>query len=212
MASMISGGRGARRLLIVAAGAGFAAVLYAATAPTNDLGSEKPYGIVSSTYTNTAAGTTVTGGVCFTTGPAVDPTVSGSYGACPAAAGTDQSSALADLNTQACTTIGSGGLEGISIGGGTPGTFPPGCYVRAGALDITANGIVTLNGNGVYIFRSSGGALTTGANSQIVLSGACANNVFWAPVGATTLGATSTFVGNILDAAGISIGLNANVT
>jgi hypothetical protein len=71
---------------------------------------------------------------------------------------------------------------------------------------------VTLNGAGVYIFRSSGGALTTGANSQINLNGACANNVFWAPVGATTLGATSTFVGNILDAAGIAIGLNANLT
>src|ERR1035437_2335937 len=157
---------------------GFAAFLLvsapalAATAPTNDLGSEKPFGIASSTYTNTAAGTTVTGSVCFTTGPTVAPTVSGSYGACPAAAGTDQSSALADLNnpSQGCTTIGSGGLEGISIGGGTPGTFPPGCYVRASALDITANGIVTLNGAGVYIFRSSGGALTTGANSQIVLS------------------------------------------
>lgn len=199
------------RYCMVAVSAGFAALLNGATAPSNNLGSMQPYAIVSSTYTNTSAGTTVTGGVCFTTGPAVNPVVNGPFGACPAAAGVDQTSALAELNTQPCTTIGSGPLEGISIGGGVPGSFPPGCYVRAGALDISANGIVTLTGPGVYVFRSSGGALTTGANSQIVLSGACANNVFWAPVGATTLGATSSFVGNILDAAGITIGLNANL-
>jgi hypothetical protein len=91
--------------------------------------------------------------------------------------------------------------------------IPPGCYFRAGAIDITANGLVTLSGNGVYIFRSTGGAVTTGANSQVVLAGgACAGNVFWAPVGATTLGATSSFVGSILDAAGINVGLNAALT
>jgi len=211
MTRKIFGGRGGR-FLLVAAGAGFAAVLYAATAPTNDLGSEKPFAIVSSTYTNTTGGTTMTGNLCYTTGPAVAPTVNGTVGACPAAAGTDQSSALADLNTQSCTTIGSGGLEGISIAGGAPGVFPPGCYVRAGALDITASTTVTLSGAGVYIFRSSGGGLTTGANSRIVLSGACANNVFWAPVGATTLGASSTFIGNILDAAGVTIGNSVNLT
>ena len=48
-----------------------------------------------------------------------------------------------------------------SWGGGPPGIIPPGCYFRAGAIDITANGVVILNGNGVYIFRSTGGAVTT---------------------------------------------------
>src|ERR1035437_9235043 len=52
----------------------------AATAPS--LGSESTYGIVSSTYTNTVAGTTVSGtgsqpAVCYTTGPAVAPTITG---------------------------------------------------------------------------------------------------------------------------------------
>jgi hypothetical protein len=77
---------------------------------------------------------------------------------------------------------------------------------------------VTLNGAGVYIFRP-GGALNTGADSSVVLAGgACAADVFWAPVGATTLGAnaalslTPTFAGNILDAAGITIGHFANLT
>ena len=83
---------------------------------------------------------------------------------------------------------------------------------------ITASTNVTLKGAGVYIFRP-GGALTTGANSDVLLTnGACAADVFWVPVGATTLGAnaalspTPTFSGNILDAAGITIGHFANLT
>ena len=71
-------------------------------------------------------------------------------------------------------------------------------------MDITLGTTVTLTGPGVYIFRP-GGALTTGDNSLVTLAGgACANDVFWAPVGATTLGANAatspgvpTFVGNI---------------
>ena len=189
----------------------------AATAP--NLGSEAPFGVVSSTLINTSAGTVINGNLCFSTGPAVMPVVTGTTGPCPATAGSDQIAALADLNGQLCTPLGSGPLEGVSIGGGPPGTFPPGCYTRAGALDISVNGIVTLNGPGVYIFRSSGGALTTGANSRVNLAaGACASDVFWAPVGATTLGAnaapsaTPTFVGNILDAAGITLGQFANLS
>jgi len=85
-------------------------------------------------------------------------------------------------------------------------------------MNVTLSTTVTLNGAGVYVFRP-GGALNTGANSSVVLAGgACASDVFWAPVGATTLGAnaalspTPTFVGNILDAAGITIGHFANLT
>jgi hypothetical protein len=171
------------------------------------LGSLSTYGIASSTYTNTAAGTTINGDVCFSTGPFVVPTITGTTGACPAAAGTDQSDALAILNTQPCTPLPAGNLDAVVIGANPPGVIPPGCYFRAGAIDITVGATVTLSGDGVYIFRSTGGALTTGANSNVVLGpGACADNVFWAPVGATTLGANSSFIGNILDAAGITLG------
>ena len=182
----------------------------AQTAP--GLGSLSSVGIVSSTFTNTGPGTTVNGDVCFTTGPAFPATVNGTTGPCPAAAGPDQNNALAILNSQPCVPLPAGNLDAVVIGSNPPGVIPPGCYFRAGSIDVTANGLVTLSGNGVYIFRSTGGAVTTGANSNIVLAGgACAGNVFWAPVGATSLGATSTFVGNILDAAGITIGLGAVV-
>ncbi|MEI6296430.1 MAG: ice-binding family protein [bacterium] len=181
----------------------------AATAPT--LGSSASYGIVSTTYTNTAGGTTINGDICYTTGPAVTPTIVGATVVpCAAARGTDQSNALSVLNGQVCTSV-SGALNAVVIPGHAAGTFPPGCYVMAGAIDLTLNTDVTLDGPGVYVFRS-GAALTTGANSNILLiNGATADNVFWAPVGATTLGANSSFVGNILDDAGITLGSSATL-
>jgi hypothetical protein len=196
---------------------GFAALVVCGSSPVlaqiaPSLASEAPFAIVSGTYTNTVAGTTIIGNLCFTTGPAVAPVVTGTVGPCPAATGPDQIAATAVLTGQACTTI-AGPLEGVIIGANPPGTFPPGCYTSVGALNVTANGIVTLNGNGVFVFRSTGGAITTGANSTIALAGgACAGNVFWTAVGATTLGGTSSFAGTILDAAGATLGLGATLS
>jgi len=123
---------------------------------------------------------------------------------CPPAVGLDQATALANLNGQACTSLGAGAitLDSVVIGANPPGTIPPGCYSSGGAMNITATTNVTLSGAGVYIFRP-GGALNTGANSRVLLAnGACSGNVFWAPVGAATIGAnaalspTPTFVGS----------------
>lgn len=194
----------------------------AATAP--NLGSTGTYGIVSSTFTNanTAPQTIVNGDVCYTTGPVTPPlTITGLTATpCPPITGTDQGLALANLNGQACTSLGAGAvaLDTIVIGTNPPGTIPPGCYSSGGAMNVTVSTTVTLNGAGVYVFRP-GGALNTAANSSVVLAGgACASDVFWAPGGSTTIGAnaalsaTPTFVGNIIDAAGITVGHFANVT
>jgi len=198
---------------------GFAALLslaqsdaaLAATAP--DLLSDSTYGIVSSTLTNSVAGSTINGDVCYTTVPAVVPTINGATVVpCPASTGTDQANARAILLTQPCTPLGAAvALNAVSIGGGTPGTFPPGCYSSTGAMNITTGTTVTLSGAGVYIFRP-GGALDPAANSNVVaVGGACASDVFWAPAGATTIGANSSFVGNILaPAADITIGSTVN--
>lgn len=218
-----------RRHLAIWANSGLAALLslsapvLAATAPS--LGAASTFGVVSSTFTNsnTAPQTIINGDVCFTTVPTTPPLLINGTTTTPCSPGTGaaQSFALAILNGQPCTPLPTGvPLDAVVIGSNPPGTFSPGCYFRAGALDITASTTVTLSGAGVYIFRSTGGALTTGADSQVLLTnGACASNVFWAPVGATTLGANSgpslvapTFQGNILDAAGITIGHFANLT
>jgi Ice-binding-like/IPTL-CTERM motif len=221
------------------ASAGFVALLslvqvdpaWAATAP--NLGSTSTYGVVSGTFTNsnTAPQTIINGTasqpvLCYTTlSTGLPVTITGTVVVpCPPlTVGVDQGLALANLNAQAnapsCTVLSATPLEAVVIGVNPAGTFPPGCYTSAGAMNITANGIVTLSGAGVYVFRP-GGALNTGANSSVILAGgACASDVFWGPVGATNLGANSgpsfitpTFQGNILDAAGINIGHFANLT
>ncbi len=199
---------------------------FAATAPS--LGTASTYGVVASTFTNsnTSPQTIVQGDVCYTTGPTTVPLVitGSTVTPCPSQVGLDQTAALNNvvdgLNTQACTAIGTDvALDSYMITpSSTPGHFIPGCYSASGAMTITVNQNVNLDGAGVYIFKA-GGALTTAADTHVLLnSGATAANVFWAPIQATTIGAhtgpslsTATFVGNILDAAGISIGHFANL-
>jgi hypothetical protein len=185
----------------------------AATAP--NLGSTSSFGVVSSTFTNTDAATTINGNVCFTTGPATAYTLNGTQTVpCPAQVGQDQATALATLNGEACTSLGAGvvTLDMVVVGTNKPGSIPPGCYSSGGAMNITTLAAVTLDGSGVYIFKS-GGPLGIGASSSLGLTGgACASNVFWAPTSATTFGANSMFVGSIIDAAGITFGHLAGLT
>ncbi|MDO8593241.1 MAG: ice-binding family protein [bacterium] len=185
-------------------------VALAATTPS--LGTAASYGVLSSTYTNTTAGTTINGDVGFTTGSAVAPagahTNYGS-GAPYATAGVDQGSALSALASQACTfTFGGGAIDfSTDTTHGAVGVYTPGVYCTSGAASIGTGGI-TLSGSGTYIFRV-GGALTTVANSAVTLAGgASACDVFWTPTSATTLAANTTFAGTVIDAAGITVGAN----
>ena len=159
---------------------GFVAILsltqndaaFAATAPS--LGSDSTYAIVSGTYTNSLnAGTetriiglsALSPTVCYDTGPTTPPILI--FGAittpCTSAlnVGLDFNTALANLNAQAllpsCINLGLGAvnLDAVNLGAG-PGVFAPGCYTNGGAMGIVANGIVTLNGRGVYIFKPGG--------------------------------------------------------
>ena len=185
----------------------------AQTAPS--LGANSTFGIVSSTFTNTSAATVVNGDVCYTTGPGTAYTLNGTLLVpCSAQNGADQNTALTNLNGQSCTSLGAGvvTLDTVVVGTNLPGTIPPGCYSSGGAMNITTLATVTLSGAGVYIFKS-GGPLGIGASSHVNLAnGACASRTFWAPVATTTLGASATFVGNIFDAAGITLGHLAVLT
>lgn len=201
---------------------------FAATAPV--LGTTGTFGVVSSTYTGNGAATNVTGDVCYTTGPGTfAPVITGGALSTPCTNGGAQATALTTLNTQSCTSIApaGGALNAAIIGGNPAGTFPPGCYAITGAMVITTGTTITLDatapggdGGNVWVFRSTG-ALTTGAStagfpSVVLAHSASAANVFWAP-SATTLGAnfavsaTPTFVGTIIDPAGITLGQFANL-
>ena len=170
----------------------------AATDP--GLGQANSFVILSSTYTNTVGGTTLTGDLGYTTGPAVAPTVNGTTHGADSTynqAGIDQGSALATLNSQACTfTFPAGAVDlATDTSHGAIGIYSPGvyCTTATSAASVGTAGI-TLTGTGTYIFRVNG-ALTSVANSSVrFASGASACDVWWTPTAATTLGATSTFL------------------
>lgn len=219
--------RATTRVILLSALAVLPLSAFCATTP--NLGSAGSYGVAASTYTNSnTSPQTILGGtagqpaLCYTTAPVTPPlTIVGTtLVPCPPTVGMDQGLALADLNGQACTSLGVGAvaLDAVIVGANPPGTFPPGCYSSGGAMNITAATTVTLSGAGVYLFRP-GGALTTGADSRVVLtSGGCAADVYWAPTGAASIGAnaalspTPTFAGTILADAGVAVGHFANIT
>lgn len=186
-------------------------------APQPNLGTTNTYSILAGSYTNTAIGTVINGDLGYTTPPAVAPTVSGNTHVADAAynqAGIDQATALSELNSQPCTFTFPAGAKDLAIEApfGNVGEYTPGVYCIDGAASIGGGGTITLNGPGVYIFRSTG-ALNTSANSIVTASGgASACNLFWTPGAATTLGANSTFRGTIIDPSGITVGSTVNWT
>ncbi len=93
----------------------------------------------------------------------------------------------------------------INVAAGEIGglTFAPGVYAYTGAsINVLISTDVTLSGgaNDVWIFQIPG-TLTVSSGKQVkLIGGAQAKNVFWAVAGATQLGTTSVFNGNILEA------------
>lgn len=198
---------------LIATTLGLVAVSSPAHAATDPgLGQANSFGVLSSTYTNTAIGTTINGDLGYTTGPAVAPTVNGTTRAADgtyAQSGIDQGSALASLNSQPCTfTFPAGAVDlATDTSHGAIGIYAPGvyCTTATSAASVGTAGI-TLTGSGTYIFRING-ALTSVANSAVrFASGASACDIWWTPTAATTLGSPSTFLGTDIDASGITIG------
>jgi uncharacterized repeat protein (TIGR01451 family) len=182
---------------------GVAGPLAAFAATTPSLGDATTFGVLGSTYTNSAA-TTINGDLGYTTGPGVAPTLNGtSYVASGiySQAGIDQNAALSVLSSEACNYNFNSPTD-LSL---LRQPLLPGVYCIAAAASVGTGGII-LSGSGTYVFRIAGG-LTTAAGSIVSLTnGASACNVFWAPTQATTLGANTTFLGTDIDASGITVG------
>jgi predicted secreted protein with PEFG-CTERM motif len=168
------------------------------------------FGILASTYTNTSPGTSIAGDVGYTTGPLVIATVDGvvhKSDSVYSQAGTAQNTATSFANSQVCTSNLGTSVDLSLVHGGV---YTAGVYCITGAASIGPSGI-TLSGDGIYIFKIDG-ALATSANSVVTLNGAQASNISWVPTGATTLGANSKFAGIILDASGVTMSNNVDLT
>jgi hypothetical protein len=93
----------------------------------------------------------------------------------------------------------------------------PGIYNSNGNLSIQSGNLILdarNDVNAVWIFQINGNLNTLGSQGgNIVLAnGAKANNVFWVVENSATLGAGTTFIGNLLANNSISLNSGANVT
>jgi hypothetical protein len=184
----------------------------AQTAPS--LGSAQSFAVLgASTVTNTGS-SVLTGDLGVSPGTAITGfppgLVSGTIHSADAAALAAHNSvaaAYSSLASQACTQD----LTGQDLGGKT---LTPGVYCFSSSAQLT--GILTLNAQGnanaVFIFKM-GSTLTTASGSSVVMSsGGSPCNVYWQVGSSATLGTTTSFAGNILALASITVTTGASVT
>jgi Ice-binding-like len=96
---------------------------------------------------------------------------------------------------------------GINLGGKT---LTPGTYCQTTAPTLT--GILTLSGNGVFIFQAGSTLVTAPASVVRLINGASACNVFWQVSSSATLNIATTFVGTILALTDIHLKTGASIT
>jgi len=170
--------------------------------------------LAGSTITNTGA-TTITGDVgvhpgTFAPGFEASVTLDGEFHETDAVA----EQAKLDLVTAYNDAAGRSVTETIptELGGGDP--LIPGVYdSEAGTFEIT--GTLTLDAQGdpnaVFIFQMESTLVTASDSSVSLINGAQACNVFWQVGSSATLGTNSSFVGNILALASITLNTGATV-
>ena len=168
------------------------------------------FAVLSSGSSITATGTTaVTGDVgatSFTGGGTLSITAGTDYSAGSGQpfvdAQTDLPSVISDANDTTLFPCGSSiapDLSGVVL---TPGVT----CINADAA-ILNSGVVTLNGAGVYMIRTTG-ALTPAASSSVAFGGTATNantTVFWV-VGSADIGTPSTWMGTILTGGAVVLG------
>lgn len=185
---------------------------FASTAP--GLGTAKSYAVLAGTPSITNTGPSVISGnvgispaksVIGLGGPPNGTVTNGSIQAGAAAAGpkSDLTTAYGVAKSSPCNF----NKTGINLGGKT---LTPGTYCQTTAPTLT--GILTLSGNGVFIFQA-GSTLVTAPGAVVRLTnGASACNVFWQVSSSATLNTTTTFVGTILALTDIHLKTGASIT
>ncbi len=197
---------------------GFVAMVLnpAAVSAQTTLSSAESFAVLAgSSVTNTGA-STVTGDVGVGPGGAITGTPITLAGggsihegdAVAAQAQLDASEAYDDLGDETCPPAND--LTGQNLGGlslSLPGVY---CF----DADAQLTGTLTLNGEGPWIFQIPGN-LTTDASSSVVVAGSTqtcnGSGVFWQVGGSASLGAGTTFVGNILAQTSIALGNGATI-
>jgi Ice-binding-like len=185
---------------------------FASTAP--GLGTAKAYAVLAGTPNITNTGpSTISGSVGIFPAKSViglgglpnGTVTNGTIQAGTAAAGTaksDLTTAYGVAKSSPCNF----NKTGVNLGGKT---LTPGTYCQTTAPTLT--GILTLSGNGVFIFQAGSTLVTAPASVVRLINGAQPCNVFWQVSSSATLNTTSTFVGTILALTDIHVRTGASI-
>jgi type VI secretion system secreted protein VgrG len=207
-----------RRLLALPAVIATAALLLTASAFAQiPLGTAQNFAVLGgSTVTNTGP-TAITGNLGVSPGSSVTGfppgvLVGGTIHAGDAVAAQAQTDLTTAYNTAAAMPCNTD-LTGQNLGGLI---LTPGVYCFSNSAQLT--GILTLNmqgnPNALFVFKI-GSTLTTASGSSVLLTNnagvSCPANVVWQVGSSTTLGTGSSFVGQILTLASITITTGANL-
>ena len=202
----------------LAAGIALVALLFGA-APAFaqiSLGTAVSFGVLGGSAVTNTGSSVVTGNVGvspgtaisgFPPGTVVPPGTIFSAGAVPAQAQNDVTTAYNAIASTPTLVD----LTGINLGGLT---LTPGVYGFSSSAQLT--GTLTLdaqgNPNAVFLFKI-GSTLTTASGSSVsVINGGSSCNVFWQVGSSATLGTTTTFAGNILALASITLNTGATLS
>lgn len=176
----------------------FASKTYAATSP--NLGQAASFSVLGFESVTNANLSTISGDIGVWSGSSITGlssiTVGGATHTTDSVAGqaqTDASAAAGNLSGQANTGGTLGALDSLTL---IPGVYDMGQGLLNG-------GVLTLNGAGVYIFRTTSTLISSGSINLI--NGARACDVFWYVQSAATINGSS-FVGTIIANTGIHFG------
>ena len=150
-----------------------------------------------------APGTSITGTPLLATGYTKEACTSSAQN-CAA----DEATAYGYLKGLTCTnTLANADLSGVTL---LPGVYCTGSGVfilTATALYLDAQGDV----NAQFIFQTTTTVTTAASTNIILINGALVKNIYWQVGSSITLGASSSFMGQILAYASITVGSTANV-
>jgi uncharacterized repeat protein (TIGR01451 family) len=198
---------------------GLSAAPASAADPTIPLRTAESFGVLAASSVSSTGLTVVGGDLGVSPGspPSVVGFPAGVVNGTIHAADPTAAQAQADLTTAynaatnvPCNTVIAGDLNGL--------TLTPGVYCAGAAIAITGTLTLDLNGdpNAFFLFKINA-ALNPAAGAAVTVINAgagnetCAPNAFWQVAGAVTLGANSSFTGDLLANAAITAGAGATL-
>jgi len=198
---------------IVALTLGAAGLIVAQAATKINLGAADNFVVLAgSTITNTGS-SVINGDLGLTPGTSVTGFPAGIVNGTQYIADTNALAAQTDLTAAYTNAMNQTPVSTIptELGGTTQmaGTYDSaaGTFGITGTLTLDAQG----DANAVFIFKTASTLITDGASNVNLINGAQACNVFWQVGSSATLGANSTFNGNILALSSITLTTGANV-